>query len=95
MNLQEIKYDAFISYRHCELDQFVAVNLHKELEAFRLPKVIEKQLRAKGITKKKIERVFRDRDELPVTVLSDILGTIPYEILTSVSNRVKRIYFQD
>ena len=67
MNLQEIKYDAFISYRHCELDQFVAVNLHKELEAFRLPKVIEKQLRAKGITKKKIERVFRDRDELPIT----------------------------
>ena len=34
-------------------------------------------------------------DDLPVTVLSDILGTIPYEILTSVSNRVKRIYFQD
>lgn len=67
MNLQEIKYDAFISYRHCELDQFVATTLHKELEAFRLPKVIEKQLRAKGITKKKIERVFRDRDELPIT----------------------------
>ena len=34
-------------------------------------------------------------DDLPVTVLSDILGTIPYEILTSVSNRVKRVYFQD
>lgn len=34
-------------------------------------------------------------DGLPVTELSDILGTIPYEILTSVSNRVKRIYFQD
>ena len=34
-------------------------------------------------------------DDLPVTVLSVILGTIPYEILTSVSNRVKRIYFQD
>lgn len=32
---------------------------------------------------------------LPVTVLSDILDTIPYEVLTSVSNRVKRIYFQD
>ena len=32
---------------------------------------------------------------LPVTVLSDVLETIPYEILTSVSNRVKRIYFQD
>ena len=34
-------------------------------------------------------------EHLPVTVLSDILDTIPYEVLTSVSNRVKRIYFQD
>lgn len=34
-------------------------------------------------------------DELPITVLSDILGTIPYEVLTSVSSRVKRVYFQD
>ncbi len=34
-------------------------------------------------------------DHLPVTELSDVLGTIPYEVLTSVSNRVKRIYFQD
>ncbi len=34
-------------------------------------------------------------DNLPVTVLSDKLETIPYEILTSVSNRVKRIYFHD
>ena len=33
-------------------------------------------------------------DDLPVTVLSDLLGTIPYEVLTSVSNRVKRVYFQ-
>lgn len=34
-------------------------------------------------------------DHLPVTVLSDILGTIPYEVLTGISNRVKRVYFQD
>ena len=34
-------------------------------------------------------------DDLPVTVLAEILGTIPYEILTSVSNRVKRVYYQD
>lgn len=33
-------------------------------------------------------------DNLPVTALSDLLGTIPYEVLTSVSNRVKRIYYQ-
>lgn len=34
-------------------------------------------------------------DHLPVTVLSDVLDTIPYEVLTTISNRVKRIYFQD
>ena len=34
-------------------------------------------------------------DELPVTVLADWLDTIPYEILTGVSNRVKRVYYQD
>ena len=32
---------------------------------------------------------------LPVTVLSDTIDTIPYEVLTGVSNRVKRIYYQD
>ena len=41
------------------------------------------------------DKVIIFGDDLPVTVLSDILGTIPYEILTSVSNRVKRVYFQD
>lgn len=34
-------------------------------------------------------------DNLPVTVLSDVLDTIPYEVLTGISHRVKRIYFQD
>lgn len=34
-------------------------------------------------------------DNLPVTVLSDAIGTIPYEMLTSISGRVKRVYFQD
>jgi alanine racemase len=33
--------------------------------------------------------------DLPVTVLSDILETIPYEVLTAVSTRVKRVYYQD
>ncbi len=32
--------------------------------------------------------------DLPVTILSDKLDTIPYEILTSISTRVKRVYFQ-
>ena len=34
-------------------------------------------------------------DNLPVTVLSDILDTIPYEVLTGVSERVKRVYFSN
>lgn len=34
-------------------------------------------------------------DNLPVTVLSDILDTIPYEVLTGISNRVKRVYFEE
>jgi alanine racemase len=33
--------------------------------------------------------------ELPIKELSDKLGTIPYEILTSVSPRVKRICFRE
>lgn len=32
-------------------------------------------------------------NNLPVTVLSDATDTIPYEILTGVSNRVKRVYY--
>ena len=34
-------------------------------------------------------------DNLPVTVLSDALGTIPYEVLTGISNRVQRVYVQE
>lgn len=40
------------------------------------------------------DKVIIFGDNLPVTVLSDLLDTIPYEVLTSVSNRVKRVYFQ-
>lgn len=32
---------------------------------------------------------------LPVTVLSDKLGTIPYEVLTCISPRVKRVYYSE
>lgn len=64
MNLEDVKYDAFISYRHCELDKFVAENLHKQLESFKIPKALMASGKTNGKTK--IERVFRDRDELPL-----------------------------
>lgn len=34
-------------------------------------------------------------ENLPVTELSDKLNTIPYEIFTSISPRVKRVYFRE
>lgn len=57
------KYDAFISYRHSERDKFVAENLHKQLEAFKMPANVAKLRPDK---KNKIERVFRDQEELPL-----------------------------
>lgn len=57
------KYDAFISYRHTELDKFAAENLHRQMEAFRLPG----KLSDRTTERTRIERVFRDKDELPLT----------------------------
>jgi alanine racemase len=34
-------------------------------------------------------------DELPIQQLANTLSTIPYEILTSISRRVQRIYFYE
>lgn len=32
---------------------------------------------------------------MPVTAIAETLGTIPYEVLTSVSSRVKRVYYRE
>ena len=48
-----------------------------------------------GIDCQEGDQVVIFGEQLPVTVLSDTIDTIPYEVLTGVSNRVKRIYFQD
>ena len=61
---KKFKYDAFISYRHTDLDKFVAENLHRELESFKLPRSVAKKRPGQ---KNKIERVFRDKEELPIT----------------------------
>jgi len=41
------------------------------------------------------DRVEIFGQHIPVTELSDRLGTIPYEILTGIAPRVKRIYFHE
>ncbi len=56
-----MKYDAFISYRHLERDMFVAKKIHKALETISIPRKIQKE-----IGRKKINRVFRDQEELPI-----------------------------
>lgn len=61
---KQYKYDAFISYRHTDLDKFVAENLHKCMETYKLPRNI---LRKGNLKKTRIERVFRDKEELPIT----------------------------
>lgn len=63
--MSEIKYDAFISYRHADLDSFVAKSLHRMLENFRIPKLADKEVQKKA--KRRINRIFRDQDELPVS----------------------------
>ena len=39
--------------------------------------------------------VTKQGENITVMELADRLGTIPYEILTSVSQRVKRVYYRE
>ena len=48
-----------------------------------------------GINCKEGDEVLVFGEELPVTIIAEQLNTIPYEIFTSISRRVKRIYFQE
>lgn len=41
------------------------------------------------------DRVEIFGEQLPVEEMAGWLGTIPYEILTSVSSRVKRVYYRE
>ncbi len=51
-------YKAFISYRHLPLDRAVAVRLQTLLEGYRPPK---------GLSGRRIGRIFRDQSELPTS----------------------------
>ena len=56
------KYNAFISYKHEEEDTKIAKTVQRALERYRSPKRLQEKT---GV--KKIERVFRDTDELSLT----------------------------
>ena len=68
-----MRYDAFISYRHTAFDSMVAEKLHKKLERYHIPGKFQKLT-----GRKRIKRVFRDREELPLS--SDLTESI-YEAL--------------
>ena len=59
-------YSAFISYRHLPADMAAAKAVERALETYRIPSDIRKQT-----GRKKLDRCFRDQDELP---LADDLG---------------------
>ena len=63
----DIHYNAFISYRHHPEDIRVASEIHRSLEHYRVPKAIRDK--TKGI-----KRIFRDKEELPIT--SDLSNDI-------------------
>ncbi len=48
-----------------------------------------------GINAREGDEVIIFGKELPITRLADEMGTIPYEILTGISQRVKRVYYQE
>ncbi len=62
-------YNAFISYRHAKLDSAIAEHIQRKLEHFHVPHKLKSKLRHTKIT-----RIFRDKDELPIT--SDLTETI-------------------
>lgn len=48
-----------------------------------------------GVDVKEGDEVIVFNDKLPIEELARQIGTIPYEILTNVSQRVKRVYFYE
>ena len=62
-----IHYNAFISYRHHPEDIRVATQIHRALERFHVPKALRKKAKLPM-------RLFRDKDELPIT--SNLTGDI-------------------
>lgn len=63
----DIHYNAFISYRHHPEDIRVASRIHRLLERYSVPRAIRKKYGT-------IRRLFRDKDELPIT--SNLTDTI-------------------
>ena len=87
-------YNAFISYKHAELDSKIAEHVQHNLERYRIPHDIRKKT-----GRKRIERVFRDQDELPITsdlsdTISDALSKSEYLIVICSHNTKQSIWVE-
>ena len=60
--MSERTFCAFISYRHADPDQKIAVRLHRLIERYTLPGALRRQMGVRHPGK-----VFRDQDELPLS----------------------------
>ena len=60
--MEQNRYIAFISYRHLSPDQDIAIKLHRAIETYGIPDSVKKKT-----GKRRMGRVFRDQDELPLT----------------------------
>lgn len=66
----DIHFNAFISYRHHPDDIKVAMQVHRALERYHIPRGLKKKLNVRGPM-----RLFRDKEELPITSnLNDDIG---------------------
>ena len=87
-------YNAFISYKHADLDNKIAAEIVRGLEHYHIPKKIQKST---GI--KKIDRIFRDKDELPITndlndTISEALKNADYLIVICSTNTCKSTWVE-
>ena len=92
--MKKYTYDAFISYSHNEKDAFAAEQLHKTLEHYHIPKRIQQ-----SSGKKKIERVFRDQEEMPISFnlasnIQEALDQSEFLILMCSPNSIKSEWVQ-
>jgi outer membrane protein assembly factor BamB len=70
---EEVHYIAFISYRHRPLDAEAAKRIQRSIESYTVPKGLRKEP-----GQKKLGRVFRDEDELPIS--SSLSNSITYAL---------------
>lgn len=87
-------YNAFISYKHADLDSSIAEHIQNKLEHFHVPHNIAQKLKHKKIT-----RIFRDKDELPATsnltdTITDALEKAEHLIVICSTNTKQSVWVQ-